>query len=133
MIYVLCGKELKNGQAIRVYRNIRKKLFSIQDKKTRRLIAYADSLLLTDVEMKIVQSGQIRTRKERQKNIHAFIVGTYIESNKKSASESPNWKRVFYNPYNTDTFIDLESGKPVYSALSSYLVDGKCFVITEEC
>ncbi|WP_318503052.1 hypothetical protein [Bacillus sp. T3] len=53
MIYVLCGKELKNGQAVRVYRNIRKNVFSIQDKKTRRIIAYADSLLLTDVEMKI--------------------------------------------------------------------------------
>lgn len=132
MIYVLCGKELKNGQAIKVYMNIRKKLFSIQDKKTRRLIAYADSLLLTDVEMKIGRAGQLRARKEGQKNIHAFIVGTYIESDNKKMTKSQNWKPVYYNPYNTDTFIDLENGKPVYKAQSSYLVDGKCFVLTEE-
>ncbi|MEH7131398.1 hypothetical protein V7103_24820 [Neobacillus drentensis] len=131
MIYVLCGKELKNGQAVRVYRNIRKNLFSIQDKKTRRIIAYADSLLLTDVEMKIGRAGQLRTRKDRQKNIHAFIVGTYIESDNK-IDKYTKWKPVYYNPYKTDTFIDLENDKPVYKALSSYLKDGKCFVLLDE-
>jgi hypothetical protein len=132
MIYVVTGKELKNGQAIRVYRNIRKKLFSIQDRKTRRLIAYADSLFLTDVEMKIGRAGQLRTRKERQKNIHAFIVGNYFECDNKKIDTSNIWKPVYYNPYKTDTFINVETGEPVFKALSSYLEDGKCFVLIEE-
>ncbi|WP_318503054.1 hypothetical protein [Bacillus sp. T3] len=74
---------------------------------------------------------QLRTRKERQKNIHAFIVGTYLESNKEIIKSS-NWKPVYYNPYKTDTFINLENGMPVFKALSSYLEDGKCFVLMEE-
>jgi hypothetical protein len=129
MIYVLSGKKLENGQVVRVYRNIRKNLFSIQDKKTRRLIAYADSLFLTDIEMKIGKAGQLRARKERQKNIHAFIVGTFVESDhNKDLINCSNLKPVYYNPYETDTFINLENGDPVYKALSGYLTDGKCFV-----
>lgn len=132
MIYVLSGKELKNGQAIRIYRNLRKNLFSIQDKKTRRLIAYADSILLTNVEMKIGQAGQLRTRKERQKNVHAYIVGNFVESPEYAIIKRTIWSQIYYNPYKTDTFINLDNGEPVYKALNGFLEDGKCFVLLEE-
>ncbi|RUL46529.1 hypothetical protein [Lysinibacillus antri] len=132
MIYVVNGKKLENGQAVRVYRNIRKNIFSIQDRKTRRIIAYADSLLLTDVEMKVGRAGQLRVRKERQKNIHAFIVGKFLENDNQEVIMKDNWKPVYYNPYKTDTFINLENGEPVYKAPRGYLEDGKCFIAIEE-
>lgn len=131
MIYLLPEKKIKNGQVVRVYRNIRKNLFSIQDEKTRRLIAYAESLLLTNVRMKIGQAGQLRVRKERQKNIHAFIVGTFVEQNEDDAIDHKDLKAVYYNPYKTDTFIILETGEPIHEAPRGYLVDGKCYVLLE--
>lgn len=128
MIYLQPGCELKDGQAVRVYRNLRKKLFSIQDKKTRRVIAYANNLILKDAEMIVYQSGKEKVRKVRQKNVHAFIVGKYVNDFTYQKIKDIQWEPIYYNPYITDTFVYLLNRKPVYQADLCYLDEGKCYI-----
>lgn len=61
----------------RIYFNIHKKLFSIQEKTKKgwRVISHKDSLLLKDVEFKVYSRGRERVLREKRKNVHAFVIG----------------------------------------------------------
>lgn len=55
-------------------------------------------------------AGNARVRKTRKKNVHAFVRG-FVSSAKEARekirpSENPEYKEVFYNPYNHTSFVD---------------------------
>ncbi|MDQ0201062.1 hypothetical protein [Neobacillus ginsengisoli] len=124
---ILNGQILIN-QRVKVYRNLRKKLFSVLDNKTRRLISYQDVLFLSDVEFKVQKAGQKRVRRDKQKNVHAYVIGNYM-GNMAENIEINNL--VYYNPYVTDTFVIANNNKPIFKAEKCYLINGMCFV--EKC
>jgi hypothetical protein len=113
------------NQRVQVYRNLRKRLFSVLDRKTRRLVAYKDTLILSDVEFKVYKSGQERVRRDKQKNVHAYVIGNYVGS---QVEDSEFDILVYYNPYLTDTFITLDSKNPIYKADKCYLINGMCYI-----
>ncbi len=113
------------NQRVQVYRNLQKRMFSVLDKKSRRVISYQESLILSDVEFKIHKSGQEKVRRERQKNVHAYVVGNYI-GNKIDIIQHN--KLIYYNPYVTDSFIIVDNNEPIYRADICYLINGMCYV-----
>ena len=119
------NRELQINQRVQVYRNIRKKLFSVLDKKTRLLIAHRGTLVLSNVEFKISKAGQERVRRDKQKNVHAYVVGNYVGH---QISDIENYKLVYYNPYVTDTFVTIDNNHPILKAETCYLINGKCYV-----
>lgn len=121
------NKKLQINKRIRVYRNIRKMLFSVLDNKTRRLIDHRNTIVLSDVEFKVSKAGQARVRKEGQKHVHAYVVGNYI-SDDVDIESIEAYKLVYYNPYSTDTFILVEGNIPIFKAKKCYLINGKCYV-----
>jgi hypothetical protein len=125
LIQSIPGYKLEAGQEIRIYRNIRKNVFSIQDKKMRRLIGYGNNILLHNVKMCVSKSGQQRVRREKQKNIHAFIIGTYI--NCVDIAIDTEWNIAYYNPYTTDSFINLKTNEQIHEARLCYLSNGVCY------
>lgn len=122
---LLNNGELQVDQRVQVYRNIRKKLFSVLDKKTRRLIAHRDTLVLSNVEFKVSKAGQERVRREKQKHVHAYVVGNYVDQPINSIT---HYKLVYYNPYVTDTFVIVDNNTPILKAEKCYLINGKCYV-----
>ena len=126
MITVIDGNKLRKGQQIQVYRNLRKSNFSIRDAKTRRVIAYGTDIHLSNIMMYVQKGGQERVRRERWKNVHAFITGTYEGDSYVDTNEE--WEMIFYNPYTTETFINKATGQPIFRADVAYLSNGKCFV-----
>ncbi|MGG1398038.1 hypothetical protein ABE288_09525 [Bacillus salipaludis] len=122
---LLSKTELQINQRVKIYRNLRKRLFSVLDKKSRRLIAYMDTLVLTNVEFKVSKAGQDRVRREKLKNVHAYVIGDYIGNDIKSIA---GYKPVYYNPYITDTFVTMEDNIPIFKARKCYFSDGICYV-----
>jgi hypothetical protein len=121
----LFNLEININQRVKVYRNLRKKLFSVLDKKTRRLITYKESLALVNVEFKVSKAGQKKVRKNMQKNVHAYVIGDYIGQ---INNYPTNYELVYYNPYTTDTFITLNDRKPIFNVNKCFLINGMCYI-----
>ena len=111
-----------------VYFNLHKKLWSIKDLKTGKVIGRIDSVYLQDCEMKVSQAGRKRVLKEKRKNVHAGIVGTwdYRDIHKIEGTE------ITYNPYKYESFVNKETLAPVYKASEVYMqaITGKSPVVT---
>jgi hypothetical protein len=92
---------------VRVYRNLHKNCFSIQTYikgKGWRVTSRERSVLLLDVSFKVYKTGQKKVRREKRKNVHAFIVGELVGFTKYVRKNSTS---VAYNPYAHDEFFTL--------------------------
>ena len=88
---------------VRVYYNLHKKCFSIQDYKTGLVTKHTTQLNLSNAMFVVRKSGNERVRSEGKKNVHAFVNG--IVNDKPSDTNSfHNSYRVRYNPYEMDYF-----------------------------
>ena len=112
------GRTLLSGQAVEVYFNLHKHVFSIRDKKTKLVLAHAENVLLKNVTFKVSQKGREKTVASKQKGVHAFLVGEFVSS--KATSPSEKWKSAYYNPYLTETFIDFHSKETLTDAAFVY-------------
>lgn len=103
---------------IQVYRNLHKSIgkhavYSLRDKKTRRVVDHQSFLLLQDCKFHVSPTGRERVLRERRKNVHAWIEGNmnlvgvdacvayeaFISNGSVVTLEG-----VLYNPYKYDQF-----------------------------
>jgi hypothetical protein len=105
------------GRRVQVYFNLHRKTFSIRDARTKRVVGYADNIMLHDVLFIVNQSGRDRVLRERKKNVHAYCEGTFVCYYTPSDTSS----NVQYNPYLHKTFVNPLSGKPVSAADTVFL------------
>lgn len=96
---------------VRVYRNLHKRCFSVQDYKTKRVIDRIGSGLILNPIFKVSQAGRDRVVREKRKNVHAFIVGCYEKCNGIIDIASNNLIRITYDPYIHDGFGCYTDGK----------------------
>ena len=87
---------------VRVYYNLHKKCFSIQDYKTGLVTKHASRLFLTNAMFVVRKSGNERVRSEGKKNVHAFVNG--IVNDKQDYTKVGVSYKVRYNPYEMDYF-----------------------------
>ena len=95
-------------QKVRVYWNLHKKTWSVQDCKSGLVIDHKKTLVLDDGAKFVVRKGgQKRVRQEGKKNVHAFAVGYIYQGDTIPYAEGRlhlDWDRVKYNPYEDDYF-----------------------------
>ncbi len=103
---------------VRVYWNIHKSLYSLQDYKTSRVIDRTNDVFLTNPSFVVRQGGRKRVIEEGKKNVHAFVVG--YRPYKFTAEEwddyylsDKTWRDVTYNPYKNTTFVYEDTGETV--------------------
>jgi hypothetical protein len=120
------GCKLEVGQRVKVYRNLHKGSFSIQDAKSRRVIAYADGFLLSNVSMHVSKSGRNKVLTTKQKCVHAYIVGEFRGLDFDSIS---NYQSIYYNPYTTESFILLDTNQSIYHSKYCVCLSNKCYVL----
>lgn len=81
-------------------------------------VRYVGTVALSNVKFAVQPAGQRKAREEGVKNVHAFIRGDLIAEN--GGQEHPKVKGLYrkarYNPQTTDTFVDVETGEPLYEA-----------------
>ena len=96
------------GQKVFVYWNIRKKLFSVVDYKTRRLIQHTDSIKLKDAVFKVSEVRRRRVIRTKCKNVHAGVVGLVTNM-------AAVFLHAYYNPYVNETFVNAR-GEALHTA-----------------
>ena len=113
---------------VRVYWNLHKNKYSVQDAKTNRVVAHVGAIALQDCKLTIRKSGQERARREGRKNVHAFVTGMfYTDERYKNAWWVDGARQISYNPYKNDTFVFKDTGEPVTEAhvISVFTKDGR--------
>lgn len=110
-----------------IYKNLRTGGFSIRyrGKVIDRLYTFS----AIGVEFKINELGRQRVIKERQKNVHAFVVADkYIAKNYPILKGDllDNKGRVTYNPYTAAHFVC--DGKRIDKAKKVVFQNGLCFL-----
>lgn len=95
---------------VRVYFNLHKHCYSVQDRKTGRVIAHVDSINIFDAKFVVRENGRQKVLREKQKNVHAFVVGIWEKNPCKKLKT-----RVRYNPYIRGEFF-TEDGTAVNKA-----------------
>jgi hypothetical protein len=105
------------GKRVMVYYNLHKHTFSVTF--DGKVIMHADFVKLSDVEFRVRKGGRDRVRREKSKNVHAFVIG-YLEDfcqyPCENIPEEPNGIVVTYRPDVYDSFVYKETEEPVFHA-----------------
>ena len=116
-----------DGKKVFVYRNLIKRMFSIREIKSGRVVD-ADEAWLCDAQFSVSQTGRIRALLEKRRIIHAGIIGTLV----KDPPLGPSCNvAVRYNP-TSDTFVTDEEHRTVHEAPLVHLIDGAVYIPREE-
>jgi hypothetical protein len=109
-----------------VYRNLHRGCLSVRDVKTRRVIAYVDSITLEGVRFKVSKKLRQRVLNENRKNVHAGVEGVWIKN-----ARAPTKKRcikIIYNPYKYSSFVEERTLEPMHECDKAYVTIGGALV-----
>lgn len=110
---------LLKGIKVDVYYNLHKKTFSIRC--NGKVIAHRDKVTIKNPQYIVGEKGKQRVRREKSKNVHAFVRGTLMANDNESKDilSMPTDLAVYqitYNPYLHDTFVRRVDDKPIYNS-----------------
>lgn len=117
----------------KIYKNLTNGKWSIKDHSSGLVVGHADGVILKDCKFIVNESGRQRVLRERQKNVHAYILGsvTEVKGFKSFKGRDINpvdppsyipWitHEVGYNPYKYKSFVDSWTFNSVYQ--SKYVI-----------
>ena len=124
------GRTIELAQEVEVYRNLHNGMWSIRDSKTKQILAHATAVLLHSPTFHVQPSGRDRVRRERRKNVHAYVKGKYIPPTLQPPTEFDTlYKETTYDPYNDDYFMaDCE---PIFQATFARFNENKKLEVVE--
>jgi hypothetical protein len=111
---------------VKVYYNLHKKCYSIvslEKENYGRVIKHENCVPLFDAQFKVSEKGRQRVLREQKKNVHAYVVGTWVSEFEPRLPI----KLATYNPYKYSSFVDAHSKKPLAKA-SQVLLSKRHFV-----
>jgi hypothetical protein len=111
-----------------IYRNLRTKGFSVRYRGL--VIDRPFTFSAEGVEFKVNELGRLRVTKERQKNVHAFVVADKYTTMKYPVTPIDSvdkLARITYNPYTDKQFVC--NGKNINRAKEVIFQNGRCFLI----
>jgi ABC-type Zn uptake system ZnuABC Zn-binding protein ZnuA len=98
-----------------VYMNLKLKKWSVkamEGENKGKVIFHSDKITLANCTFKVSEAGRQRVLREKQKNVHAGIVGTLVALDCVETAGT----RITYDPYRYDCFVVAETEKPLDSA-----------------
>jgi hypothetical protein len=110
------------GQRVKVYRNLQNGLFSVQFRG--RVVAHLATVQLVGVEFKVTESARQRVLTSRQRNVHAYAIGTFTTAAPPAATEA-----ISYDPYHAGHFYQVQNKRPLHSAPAVVLHQGKAYAL----
>jgi hypothetical protein len=129
---------------VEVYYNLHKKCLSVRDRKTGLVVKHTHAIKLVgsngryggSVHFSVSEKGRQRVLEQQRKNVHAFVRGSVVLNKVKSLEERKARKpktlrRVTYNPYKYEQFVDAKTGKPIEYAKEVF-IDGRNVYIVKE-
>ena len=116
---------------VEVYRNLHKKCFSVRHKgKVIDYVKDDEELHLTDVKFRVQPAGCARVRREKRKNVHAYVKGTITPLGGLQRKKLINmcFQTASYNPYTMVSFQTFPDETPIYEAPHVIFRKGKLYV-----
>lgn len=118
------GRNVLPGQRVQVYRNLKFKdrvIYSVRDAKTGLVLGHAETLLLSRCWFIVREKGRQRVLKERKKNVHGWIEGSFGIVHAGDDRIFSEGVKVTYNPYENESFMvhssTTEDGKlPIFKS-----------------
>ena len=101
------------AKPVRAYRNLHRKCISIKQDGIVR--CWATNVVLENCKFIVSKAGQKRVRDEKKKNVHAYVQGALAKV-RETDFLTDDWTESYYNPYHTDTFQDVTTGRPITGA-----------------
>jgi len=119
---------METGKRVAVYYNLHTQCWSIQSRSKPDyglVIGHLNTLCLVDVTFTVQPAGRAKVLREKRKNVHAYVVGTLVNS--KLRPVGPN-TQVRYNPYEMNTFQDID-GEVIKKAGTAWFTGTRrCYV-----
>ena len=129
-LYPYKGRTIELAQEVEVYRNLNNGMWSIRDAKTKQILAHATALVLHTVTFHVQPAGRDKVRRERRKNVHAYVKGKYIPPNLTvPAAMEPLFTEATYDPYNYDSFMANDDA--IYQAVIARFNENKKLEVIE--
>ena len=107
-----------------VYFNLHKKCWSIKalsGENKGKVIGHSNYVELKDCKMKVSEAGRQRVIREKQKNVHAGVVGVLVSCDKELKC---NNQQITYNPYKFSSFVDKVTQEPVFESSRAFMIKG---------
>ena len=102
---------IDRNKKVEVYFNLHKKCWSIR--QSGASVIHADFVEIKEPQFVVQQGGNARVRREKRKNVHAFVRGYLTE---RVGIFPKNQKLVTYNPYKHTSFVERGTDKPICNA-----------------
>jgi hypothetical protein len=97
------------------YRNLHFPGVVYSVKVNGKVLLHSNNIVVENAEFIVHKAGQAKVRKEKRKQVHAFVKGDIVVDPLKLQNLKFKNKTAYYNPYKTDTFVDMD-GNPIYKA-----------------
>lgn len=112
---------------VEAYRNLHNNSLSVRRMgKGGKVFTRPAMACLTDVTFAVQPAGREKVLRERKKNVHAFVRGEFVPEPAPFDPSLP-WREARYNPYESDQFIDKETGQPVTTAEVAFVTTSGVF------
>ena len=123
MITSYKNRTIDYTRPVKVYRNLNRKgkVYSIQ--QDGLVVAYGNNFGLISPKFKVSEAGRQRVLKEQRKNVHAYMIGLMFAA----SGDRRGMRRIMYNPYKWDSFID-EHGDKVFTANAVVIKEEGVFI-----
>lgn len=111
---------------VRVYRNLHKNCYSVQEKVDGRwkVVDHVATITLENPIFRVYDAGRQRVLKEKQKNVHAYVIGNRVENYEYFSIEDI----VKYNPYKFGYFYN-QNNEPIEKAnMAKLTIPGTIFI-----
>lgn len=125
-------KELKTlrfeeGRKVEVYRNLHFDgvIWSVRCCKTKIVLGHTSTIVLRDAELVVQPAGNKKVRKQKRKNVHAFVRGYMFDGR---LIRTHKFRPATYDPYKHTTFVIKYTSRKVFNAGFALLDDKGLFV-----
>jgi hypothetical protein len=86
-------------------------------------VSHTDQIHLKNVSFAVQPAGRAKVLEEKRKNVHAFVRGDLVEVGQ-SRPPKDEWVKVTYNPYKYESFVEAETGEPIFAA-REVIIEGR--------
>ena len=99
------------NKKIEVYFNLHKKIWSVR--QSGKVIGHTNYIQVKDPQYVVSQKGNERVRREKKKNVHAFVRG-YVQNRLPVFPRKNTF--VTYNPYKNSSFVIRNTNDSICSS-----------------
>ena len=129
-LYPYKGRTIELAQEVEIYRNLNNGMWSIRDAKTKQILAHATAVSLHEPTFHVQPAGRDRVRRERRKNVHAYVKGRYIMPYLAPPTEwDDQYQEATYDPYNNEYFVVDDA--PIFQATFARFTENKKLEVIE--